>query len=103
MKATKNSTPVNFIDPVFARGTSHSAAETPASFRQYRYAIEALDLDEKEKARYMDVDQMDRFRLQLETRLRKTKLWNYAPHQRDAVKEARAYLQEMLGLESSYQ
>lgn len=103
MKATNIPSPMNFIDPVFAGDTSPSSTEVSDTFRQYRQAIEALDLNENEKVLYLEISQMDRFRLQLETRLRKTKLWNYAPEQRDTVKEARAFLQEMLGLEMSYQ
>lgn len=103
MKTTNSTEPFPFVNPVFSKGTVHPEAGTADTLHRYREAIEALDLNEKENALYMDYDQMDRFRLQLETRLRKTKLWNYTPGQRDEVKEARAYLQNLLGVSASYQ
>ena len=69
----------------------------------FQQAIDALGLDENEKKLYQDETQLNHFRIQLESRLHKTKLWNYAPHQREAVKKARAYLQQLLGIELSYQ
>jgi len=102
MKTINTSNQLNFIDPLFSEGTPRGQERNSLSSEQYQQALEALDLDEREKALYMDRTQLDRFRSQLEQRLSRTKLWNYAPDQRDAVKEARARLQEMLGLEISF-
>jgi len=60
---------------------------------RYAQAIRALDLDEAEEARFLDLDRFESFRRSLERRLRKTKLWDYAPDRRDEVKAAREFLE----------
>jgi hypothetical protein len=70
--------------------------------RQYREAILALDMDEKKTVRYCEMDRVANFRSELEAQLRKTKLWNYAPEQREAVKAARTFLTHFLATEIPY-
>jgi len=98
MKLETPSTTFPFIDPVFAKDN-----EASGTIGSYEEAIQMLDLSESEQALYLQVDQLDQFRLRLENRLRKTKLWNYAPEQREQVKAARACLQALLGFEIAYQ
>ena len=98
MKLETPSTTFPFIDSVFAERNKASG-----TIGSYEEAIQMLDLSESEQNLYLQVDQLDRFRLRLENRLRKTKLWNFAPEQREQVKAARAYLQAFLGFEMAYQ
>ncbi len=100
MKTDTTHTSFQFIEPAFAEKTDQHSAPQTLVRSQYLRAIEALELDPKERERFLRMEQLDRFRGQLEARLRKTKLWNYAPEQRDSVKEARAYLQAVLGIEN---
>jgi len=69
---------------------------------QYRQAIRALDLNETEEERFLDFDHLETFRSALSYRLDKTKLWNYAPDQRDDVKAARTFLKTLLSTEIPY-
>ncbi len=73
-----------------------------AMLEQYRRAIRALDLNETEQEHLLDPDRLDTFRQALEYRLEKTKLWNYAPEQREEVKAARAFLQTFLRADIPY-
>jgi hypothetical protein len=70
--------------------------------RQYREAILALDMDEKKTVQYCEMDRVANFRSELEAQLRKTKLWDYAPEQREAVKAARTFLTHFLDAEIPY-
>jgi hypothetical protein len=70
--------------------------------RQYRQAIWALDLDDEQFARLADFDRLETNRSLLEKQLNKTKLWHYAPEQRETVKEARRFLQQMLDAKIPY-
>ena len=76
--------------------TRHAVAD------QYRQAIRALDLGETEAERFSDFDRLESFRSALEHRLDKTKLWHYAPDQRDEVKAARSFLRTLLTAEIPY-
>ena len=98
MKRTNN-TP--FIQADFAEKVSENK-EKALSRDAYQRAIRALDLDTEEERFFMDPDNLDLFRSQLIKRLKKTKLWNYPPEQRDAAKTARAQLQNFLGVEVLY-
>ena len=62
----------------------------------YREAILALDLPSHEAERFLSNDDQESVRKALEKRLDKVKLWRYAPDQREAVKTARTYLQNLL-------
>jgi hypothetical protein len=62
----------------------------------YREAILALDLAPHEAARFLSNDDQELVKKALEKRLGKVKLWHYAPDQREAVKTARTYLQNLL-------
>jgi hypothetical protein len=62
----------------------------------YREAILTLDLDPRVEARLLKSDNWESLRETLKKRLAKIKLWHYAPDQREAVKTARTYLQNLL-------
>ena len=98
MKRT-NTTP--FIQADFAQNVSENKKKA-LSRDAYQRAIRALDLDTEEERFFMDPDNLDLFRSQLIKRLKKTKLWNYPPEQRDAAKTARTQLQNFLGVEVLY-
>jgi hypothetical protein len=70
--------------------------------RQYTDAIRTLDLSEGETACYLELDRLATFRPALEHRLEKTKLWNYAPDQREDVKTARSFLTLFLAVDIPY-
>jgi hypothetical protein len=95
------STDTPFIQPAFRHADS---PESLAAEERARYweAIRALDLDPQEEEQFLAFGELDTFRDRLARRLSRTKLWDYAPDQRDAVKEARNYLQDFIGVEISY-
>jgi hypothetical protein len=62
----------------------------------YREAILTLDLNPREEARLLENENWESVRDTLQKRLEKVKLWHYAPDQREAVKAARTYLQNLL-------
>jgi 23S rRNA A2030 N6-methylase RlmJ len=76
--------------------------QTDATLEHYREAIRALDMEPEEEAQFQVYQENDRFRHCLKRRLDKTRLWDYHPQQRDAVKQARAYLQQLIGVELSF-
>jgi len=94
-----NTTP--FIQADFAQNVSENK-EKALSRDAYQRAIRALGLDTEEERFFMDPDNLDLFRSQLIKRLKKTKLWNYPPEQRDAAKTARTQLLSFLGVEALY-
>jgi len=98
MKSTDN---IPFVQIDFAQNVSKRQEKT-LSRDAYRHAIQALDLDTNEETFFSDPDNLDLFRSQLIKRLKKTKLWNYPPEKRDAVKDARAQLQSFLGVDVLY-
>ena len=85
------------IDPLFVR-----EEQSDATLERYREAIRALDMDPEEEAQFLAYQENERFKHLLKKRLDKTRLWDYHPKQRDAVKKARAYLQQWIGVELSY-
>jgi len=94
----KNKDDIPFIQAEFSQKASRDHQENDPAVVAYQRAIRALGLDEKEEKRFLDLMLLDTFRPQLEKRLKKTKLWHYAPEQREAVKSARKYLQDLLGV-----
>ena len=70
--------------------------------QQYRQAIAMLDLNEADTRYLQNFDAIDTFRTQLEKQIDKTKLWNYAPQQREDVKKARTFLKNILSVEIPY-
>jgi len=87
-----------FIQAEFTKEFPHDDRRDDSEIVAYQKAIRALDLDEQEEKKFLDLTQLNTFRTQLEKRLKKTKLWNYAPDQREAVGSARSQLQDLLGI-----
>jgi hypothetical protein len=85
----------DFIHTTFTGNVSNDFSYEEV-LKRYQEAIRALDLDADEEQRFLAYNQLESFRKELQKRLERTKLWNYSPDQRDAVKEARAYLQDLL-------